>query len=286
MSKQTNSKSHYKCENCGSEHDGSYGSGRFCCAQCARSFSSKHVTADGRKKQIEALTCLDTRKKLSETRKEKAKENKKKKAKEKKKKQRKAESFDKDIFDREIAAKNLFKKKFKGNTKKIGTYGENVIINKCIEHDIPVYLPVVDDAGVDMIMEINGELKKVQIKTASDQYGVNKDKIGFHLSSCRLKYDQEERAYKPTIHYYDDKIDLFALYDIIHNRSYLIENNDHPSQIRISQSRSSNPGNDKKIHHCDDYDFDHVIEDMKAGMCQMDIVEGTYEEIILDVDKK
>jgi hypothetical protein len=30
------------CENCGKEHDGSYGSGRFCCKECARSFSSKN----------------------------------------------------------------------------------------------------------------------------------------------------------------------------------------------------------------------------------------------------
>lgn len=29
------------CENCGQVHDGSYGSGRFCCQVCARSFSTK-----------------------------------------------------------------------------------------------------------------------------------------------------------------------------------------------------------------------------------------------------
>ena len=30
-----------KCENCGIEHNGSYGSGRFCSSKCARSFSTK-----------------------------------------------------------------------------------------------------------------------------------------------------------------------------------------------------------------------------------------------------
>ena len=30
-----------KCENCNNDHDGSYGSGRFCCAKCARGFSTK-----------------------------------------------------------------------------------------------------------------------------------------------------------------------------------------------------------------------------------------------------
>jgi len=31
-----------KCENCGSKHNGNYGSGRFCCQKCARSFSTKN----------------------------------------------------------------------------------------------------------------------------------------------------------------------------------------------------------------------------------------------------
>jgi len=30
-----------KCENCGNEHDGFYGSGRFCSSKCARGFSTK-----------------------------------------------------------------------------------------------------------------------------------------------------------------------------------------------------------------------------------------------------
>lgn len=30
-----------KCENCKNEHDGSYGSGRFCTSKCARGFSTK-----------------------------------------------------------------------------------------------------------------------------------------------------------------------------------------------------------------------------------------------------
>ncbi len=30
-----------KCENCGNDHDGSYGSGRFCDSKCARSYSTK-----------------------------------------------------------------------------------------------------------------------------------------------------------------------------------------------------------------------------------------------------
>lgn len=38
------------CENCGCSHDGSYGSGRFCSAKCARCFSTKRNRADISKK--------------------------------------------------------------------------------------------------------------------------------------------------------------------------------------------------------------------------------------------
>ena len=38
------------CENCKNEHDGSYGSGRFCSIKCSRGFSTKE-------KRKEILEC-------------------------------------------------------------------------------------------------------------------------------------------------------------------------------------------------------------------------------------
>ena len=37
------------CENCGKEHDGSFGSGRFCCKSCAASYTNKHRILDREK---------------------------------------------------------------------------------------------------------------------------------------------------------------------------------------------------------------------------------------------
>ncbi len=37
------------CEHCNGEHDGSFGSGRFCSAKCAKRFSSSKVTDSGRR---------------------------------------------------------------------------------------------------------------------------------------------------------------------------------------------------------------------------------------------
>lgn len=39
-----------KCENCGKEHDGSYGSGRFCSDHCRRVYSGKRVNINGKQK--------------------------------------------------------------------------------------------------------------------------------------------------------------------------------------------------------------------------------------------
>jgi hypothetical protein len=45
-----------KCENCGNEHDGSYGSGRFCGSKCARGFSSKDKRLEINKKVSKTLS--------------------------------------------------------------------------------------------------------------------------------------------------------------------------------------------------------------------------------------
>jgi len=45
-----------KCENCNQEHDGNFGSGRFCCKSCSRAFSTKSKRKDINLKVSEKLT--------------------------------------------------------------------------------------------------------------------------------------------------------------------------------------------------------------------------------------
>ena len=47
------------CENCGKEHNGNYGSGRFCCKKCARSFSTKNET-----NELKEAKCIECGKKI------------------------------------------------------------------------------------------------------------------------------------------------------------------------------------------------------------------------------
>lgn len=44
------------CENCGKEHDGKYGSGRFCSEKCARSFSANSNKVEANQKRKITLT--------------------------------------------------------------------------------------------------------------------------------------------------------------------------------------------------------------------------------------
>ncbi len=55
-----------KCENCNNDHDGSYGSGRFCSSKCARGFSTKEKREEINKKVSKKLSypkvkkiCID-----------------------------------------------------------------------------------------------------------------------------------------------------------------------------------------------------------------------------------
>lgn len=51
------------CENCGTEHEGSYGSGRFCSSKCARGFSTKANRDQISEKVSKALTGVKTNRK-------------------------------------------------------------------------------------------------------------------------------------------------------------------------------------------------------------------------------
>ncbi len=44
------------CENCGTEHDGTYGSGRFCSTKCSRGFSTKNKRLEINEKISKSLT--------------------------------------------------------------------------------------------------------------------------------------------------------------------------------------------------------------------------------------
>lgn len=63
--KNINDISYRNCENCGKEHNGSYGSGRFCSKLCAHSFVGKRKTTESKQKISNTLRNLSIKTRIS-----------------------------------------------------------------------------------------------------------------------------------------------------------------------------------------------------------------------------
>jgi Holliday junction resolvase-like predicted endonuclease len=53
----------------------------------------------------------------------------------------------------------------KPSTKRIGYLGEQYVVSHLLKQGYDVYYPAVDDNGVDLIVETDTKLKRVQVKT-------------------------------------------------------------------------------------------------------------------------
>lgn len=260
------------CETCGKHHNGDYGSGRFCSAICARRFSSKHVTEDGRRRQKEVLTNKDIRDKALNSFKQNSENYEmdengtwKKIPKQKKKKDDKTEL--------QLGSKSNMRTMIKGKV------GELETAIKFINHGYNVFVPLVDISGADMIVEKDDGLKKVQVKSSAatdDDNRITK----FHL--CSNVYEKGNGARKKK--YNKKEVDYFALYSEVNNDVYLMENNGDQSSVIIRNSISptsltSKGKNLEKMHMAADYQIDKVLDDIDNGITQSNtIVVDDYIE--------
>ena len=142
-----------KCEFCGKEHDETYGSGRFCCATCARKFSNKFVTEEGRKNQIKALNNEENRKKAMEVSKSNNQKTK--------------------IIKKQY--KNSLRPKF-NHPMDLGKIGELHVAKKFAEHGYAVFTPLIDRNGIDLVVLNESGFKTVQVKSSTESK-IRKDGI-------------------------------------------------------------------------------------------------------------
>lgn len=259
------------CENCGNPHDGSYGSGRFCCQECARSFSSKYVSEEGRQRQAKALNDPENRKKCKSAIKRKNDE-KRKELEEKYKEKRKYKNNDANLMVLNKSNLNITSSLFKG---KIGEYKT---IEKFLKHGVPVYIPIVD-TGIDMIININGEYKTVQVKSSSNTSGVNNDKIIFKITRNKRTissgtYEQVAEAYNT------DEIDYFSLYNLLNDDLYLIKNSGDPiTNLTIRCNQIPQKTQTVNGNYDVDLDFDAVLDEEINGLDMINIIPGEYREV-------
>ena len=224
------------CEYCGNEHDGTYGSGRFCSARCSRKYSNTYVSEEGRQKQINSLLSKKNRDKQIKNKKEKSKKYIK------------------------IHRKFRDKQDFVGdenNTLRIGMIGELAVTKKFIDANVDVYKPIVD-TGIDLIANFDNKLQKIQIKSSSYLSGVDNSSTIFTLSTSHTGKNKVSKR-----NYSEDEIDYFALYDLNEDETFLIKNTGKKSAtIKYNSKYSSQT---KNIIKAEDHQIDTVLNKLKKS---------------------
>lgn len=72
----------------------------------------------------------------------------------------------------------------KMTTKRRGWIGESVVARNLIEKGFGVYVPLVDDSGIDMVVDTGKNLKRVQVKTRISTASTSVEvKVGKHKNS-------------------------------------------------------------------------------------------------------
>lgn len=133
------------------------------------------------------------------------------------------------------------------NTITLGDLGESYAIMKFTSAQAVVSKPLSNNARYDLIVEINHQLYRVQVKTTS---AIKDGKMEFALKTTN--YNQG--GWK-SVGYTTEEVDLFFLYCVENNWCGLyIPDNSIPKNIAI---RLLPPKNNQKIgvHLAEDYEF-------------------------------
>ena len=136
------------------------------------------------------------------------------------------------------------------NTKSYGNIGEAVAISEFVKLGLPVYIPFGDNEKADLVVEFNGKLNKIQVKTSLEcKNGV----VTFDLTSSSNHRGNGRHKYTSK------EIDYFFCYSLQRDKSYLIKVTDTPiSSINIRYEDTKNRQK-QNLHMEKDYLFSNVI---------------------------
>ena len=138
------------------------------------------------------------------------------------------------------------------NSKQIGNIGEAKVLSKFIELGFPVYIPFGDNEKADLVVEFNGKLNKVQVKTSIDAKNGN---VIFDLTSSTA-HRKNGMRHKYTI----DEVDYFALNNLCRDKIYLLKVTETPiDTIRFRYEYPKN-GQTCGVHFEDDYLIDNILK--------------------------
>lgn len=98
------------------------------------------------------------------------------------------------------------------NTKRKGNKAEAVVLAEFVKNGIPVLMPFGDNEKYDLVIEVNGEFKSVQVKKGIIRNGCVRADLRYKIGVQRLKSGR-----------YFGKVDLIAIWSEEINKIYLID---------------------------------------------------------------
>lgn len=139
------------------------------------------------------------------------------------------------------------------NKKQQGNWAEIAVIKEFLKNDFKVSIPYGDNASYDLIIEDkSGQLYKVQVKSTS--YEKRKNVYAFKTVKNRINTNQSFK-----VHYTQNEVDFFALYNIVLDEIYLLKYDEIDSEdTYIRTEKISN--NSSKLS--EDYILDKRIKEL------------------------
>ena len=128
------------------------------------------------------------------------------------------------------------------NYRTIGAIGEAKALAKFAEYGINSYIPFNENSRSDLVVDIKGELKRIQVKT-STQY-VN----------GAILFDLDHNGT------YENDVDYFILYNLVHDELYMINISIVKDQKNLSLRREEALYDKSDRMYAMDYDMEDVIE--------------------------
>lgn len=97
------------------------------------------------------------------------------------------------------------------STKLKGNKAESIIMSEFIRREIPVLIPFGDNEKYDLVVEIDGKFKSVQVKYGAYKNGCVIADVRHRIGNKRINYET-----------YANKVDYIAIWCEYNNVSYLI----------------------------------------------------------------
>ena len=91
------------------------------------------------------------------------------------------------------------------NKTQIGDYSEQLFVLYCLKNEIPICKPIGNNLPYDFVIEYNGTLLKMQVKTAYHMESQSEMVYSFNTRSCSKNYSEI------TTSDYIGKIDYFVV---------------------------------------------------------------------------